>query len=162
MMKENRNVLEQIVYDITGEKPTFEQLVEKAGPVVNDYRGDLLKHDRREIEEFPQRKFLHFARESGTMMVTLGDQADYPAKGIRVPYLFGHADREQILRDKRSSVKYALDHEGYSKAINYFNGSRVVKVSAEKAWSLVNNYVDGILAGWNKRNNYRYDGGSHV
>ena len=87
--------------------------------------------------------------------------SEYPEDGKKVPYLFGMADRWQILSQKVEFAKYFTEHEGVL-AVHYFNGFELLQTNAEKAVEIAENYKNGIVAFWNKEREDRYNSISYV
>lgn len=79
---------------------TYDLLVSKCLPFMWHYQNDLLEIDQRLIASHPGVPFFHWTRDCGTHIAFMHepDWTGWPAKGVKVPYLFGHADREHILR----------------------------------------------------------------
>jgi len=91
----------------------YEQLAAQVRPVLTHYRDDLEKWDREAIEEkHVGVPFLHWACSSSTHIVLLIAADSYPPAGQYVPYLFGTADREHILKQAMEYAKYFLRPEG--------------------------------------------------
>jgi hypothetical protein len=81
-------------------------LVDLAGSHIKSYRGDLLVHDKTEIERNPGIPFLHWTRESGTHLAMLRPSHKLPAAGEIVPILFGKGDREVIVENVVGMAEY--------------------------------------------------------
>jgi len=133
-------------------KSTYLQVKEKALPIIKHYQDDLLKHDRVSITKNGQQDtpspFLHFTGDTGTNMIFFIALVDYPAKNERVPYLFGMADRHQILDEKVSIVRHMPNvHRG--DLVLYFDGAHPVKtVTQARAEELVSAHRQKILKTW--------------
>jgi len=132
----------------------FEELKEKTLPVIKAYHDDLLKHDKRLLEQFPESRFLHFAGEHGTHIVFITKHTEYPPKGKLVRYIFDFADRYKILMDKRPLVGSILKNPMWTSKIHFFDGHRLRRVDAVKAREIMQDYERHILAIWNEENRH--------
>ena len=122
------------------EKSLYEQLVKKSLPFLESYKNDLLKWDKKEIENnYPERPFIHFTGSTGTTILTLYFLEDYPKKDERVPYLFGTADRWHILKGIKETLD-ALPGCNRMDLILYFNGKTLTQIDYKKAKVIVNEY----------------------
>ena len=130
---------------------TYERLYALASPVLKSYRDDLEKHDREAIEENPSVPFLHWTRESGTYISFLPPADTYPAKDVYVPYVFGTAEREHLLREKVSMAEFCVNPcYSNAKLVLYFDGLHFQKITAEKAVEISKEYRKHIQAEWSK------------
>jgi len=84
------------------------------------YEGDI-EIDRETIAKYPGCEFLLYARDWGTHLLMLPGLIDLPSRGEQVPYLFGTADREKIIRDKLNSARYfvKMDNEHHFDIYHY-------------------------------------------
>lgn len=82
-----------------------------------------------------------FLRNYGTHAILLEPIENYPAKGERVPYLFGTADRGHLLRSKREILAHCIK-EKHTDHIVYFNGSMLEIVSLNKAIEILSAYEE--------------------
>ena len=128
----------------------YRELGRRVSPFLKHYRTDL-KHDKAWILENPGVPFLHWTGESSTHIVSLdaSDSERWPASGVVVPYLFGRADREHILDQKREATK-ALNEKFNIRVIYHWNGHNLQEVNASRAFRIVDEYVSGVHALWNK------------
>ena len=79
----------------------YNQIEKLALPFIEAFHDDLFKHDKNCIESHNiDTPFLHFTGSTGTHIVMMEPYEEYPGKNIRVPYIFGSADRWQILDGK--------------------------------------------------------------
>lgn len=126
-----------------------DQLIELSKPLIKHYHDDLLVHDMTWIKANPGVKFLHFTRECGTDLVGLypHDHLKWPMAGEIVPYLFGMANREQILQRVSEVVKYRATY-GLNKLTLYCNGSNVVEIRIGQAIELAQAHQQLILSHW--------------
>ena len=116
------------------------KLVEKALPFIESYQDDLLKHDKKQLEDYPDRKFLHFTGSTGTTIITLYFKEDYPNKGVRVPYLFGSADRHHILKGISETLK-CLPGCNRMALILYYDGTTLKPITYEQAKEIISDYT---------------------
>lgn len=132
---------------------TFDQLVEFSLPHIKHYVEDLMAHDRNWIAGNPGIKFLHFTRECGTDLVALypANHVAWPAKGEVVPYLFGFADREHILKQTVEIVKYRATY-GMNRLTLYCNGASIVEIRPSQAIELAQANQALVLSHWNGGN----------
>ena len=138
---------------------TYTKLEALSGPHVKSYRNDLLVHDKNMIKAYPGLPFIHFSRENGTHLYFLRTPDLFPAKGERVKYLFGTADREHILNTERDAIVYIMKETSavYSSTVHYFDGNSIRKVSKEKALALYDANASKIRALWNHEDVRRWN-----
>ena len=136
----------------------FEQLKELVLPHLEAFENDLLVHDKTTIESRPGCRFLHWTRATGTELAMLPDADDecFPPAGQRVPFLFGTADREHILRtpailawthNKPNGVQPLL--------VLYFNGKTLLTIDAKKAQRIAEQYQATVQNTWNREKRER-------
>jgi hypothetical protein len=125
----------------------YEQVREKAMPLIEVYHDDLIKHDKRDLENSPGVPFLHFTGDTGTYLFLMIPAEDYPAKGVTVPYLFGKADRNHILRQYPKTVEH-MKRVNRQDLILYFNGKRLIEINQERAESIARKYEKRIWLDW--------------
>ena len=119
-------------------------------PLMTSYQSDL-EHDRAAVEKHQGTPFLHFTRETGTHIVILHPADAYPAPGEHVPYLFGTADRQHLLKEVPSLVDhFASEYNPAAKLILFFDGSIIYPVSLEQAQSIAAEYVERIRREWHR------------
>ncbi len=135
------------------DKPTdtYESLKPLSLPLLEAYHDDLQKHDRRWLAENPGVPFLHFTRDWGTHIIPLfpANHPSWPARGKRVPYLFGHADREHIL-DQAAAVLGGIQ-DSYSADIRltlYFDGKALRTITPDRADRIVRDYTNRVRHAW--------------
>lgn len=139
-----------------GEPPqVYQQIVSLCLPLIEAYENDLLLHDRRMIVQHPEWPFLHWTRDTGTHMVQMppADSDVWPAKGEVVPFLFGRADREHIL--KSTTVLAGSIHRDQlvpgnkrQRAVYYFDGKRLRSVTPAEAYQVAQEYVRKVQREW--------------
>lgn len=127
---------------------TYEQLRQRVDPLLKHYRDDLLVHDKAAIEGHDGVPFLHWTHDTGTTIVFLMPKESYPAAGVYVPYLFGQADREHMLREVVTMAKFHVKSDSYRYTCHYFTGKTMRVVSIEEAVKIAEQYVRPILNGW--------------
>lgn len=116
-------------------------------PLITAYHRDLLMHDRRFIRAHPQTPFLHVTREYGTYLDMLHPASHYPPQGKEVRYLFGYANRQQILDQVGSGVNYASKHHPDA-VIHYFDGKTLRRITYAQAAPIVEAYQKAIRREW--------------
>jgi len=132
---------------------TYTELRDNVQGFITNYKTDLTKIDRMFINKNPNQKMIHITRDSGTHLIEMVKASEYPDNGERVKYLFGTANREQILKDNINYIKSVFRAFGEKsiKAINYFNGVKWVKVTRGKAQTILDAYGKDIRIQWNTR-----------
>lgn len=127
--------------------PAYAALYAATTDTIKDFRNDLEKIDAEAIDRYPGRPFIHFARESGTDLITLLAQEDYPAIGETVPYLFGRVDRLALCRKHLEYVKAVRKTYGGETGArwHHWDGDRLRAIDADKAEELVRIYVERTL-----------------
>jgi hypothetical protein len=130
----------------------YDQLHALTAEYIKHYRGDLVVHDKRDIEANPGISFLHWTRESGTHIQFLwpADHQSWPAKGLLIPYLFGKATREHILDQVNAVADYWRNHG--SIATHYYDGRELQAVTPERACQVAERHVRDVGSEWNHRN----------
>ena len=126
----------------------YKQLETVVLPKMTDYQTDLIKHDKEWIKANPGVPFLHYSSNTGTHIIPFTKRDDYPAKGVKVPYLFGEADREHMLKEKVEIAKYFNKERYYAKWVHYFNGKELLEISHGFAIELATAYTIGVKNGW--------------
>ena len=131
----------------------YGELVAKCDQLVEAYRDDLLVHDREVLIQAAGTPYLHWSRETGTDLEVLWphDSEAFPAPGVTVPYLFGTADRDKILRDKQ----VAADHNHSPMSIPcrlclYFNGRTLREITTERVVEIVRDYIKSVRYQWDQ------------
>jgi hypothetical protein len=114
-------------------------------PRIESYHRDLLVHDRREIRRKPACPFLHLTRQYGTYLTMLIPSTDYPPQGMEVPYLFGHADRWHILKERAGCMEYGKKHHPNA-LLHYFDGKTLRTITYDQASEIVRQYTARITA----------------
>lgn len=135
---------------LTIQETIFEQLHAKTKNFVKHYATDS-QHDKKSIEENPKARFVHIARSTGTSLSLFRtDLTQFPKKNEMVPYLFGTAGRERILKDSVFEIEYYSQNNGNDELykIHYFDGKKLIKIDFKKAVQLKNEYVNNVLQIW--------------
>jgi hypothetical protein len=131
-------------------KSIYERLEEKVLPLVEDWKADLTEHDRQTIENFPGTPFLHFTGKTGTYLVLLLPEERYPKKGELIPYLFGRADREYLLKEVAIVVE-AMRRTNRQLLIIYCDGKDLLlKITQKDAEGIVSIYTEAIQEKWKR------------
>lgn len=122
------------------ELPTvYEQLVKLCEGTLKDYRNDLLVHDKDWLSKHPNVDFIHICRASGTHIVDMPNKSEYPEKGIKIPYLFGVADRNHLVAQKLECTK-TLAKLYPNATYRLIRDNRIKVITSQEAISIVNNY----------------------
>jgi len=127
----------------------YYELVEKCRPFILAFEDDLLKHDKKCLRDYPPYPYIHITRECGTWMFPLlpYDAAAFPEKGDRVPYLFGTADREHILKQAVECLTGNTIAET-ALLVNYFDGKELKTVSLWTAINIAKRHRDAVIRKW--------------
>lgn len=125
----------------------YRQLRKLAGPLVQRYRGDLLRHDRKALFDRPTGEFIHWTRLSGTHLVELLPADSYPPAGTQVPYLFGFMDRKGLLDSVYQQAQYFADNPEVRLVLHRINGVWW-EISSHEAVQLVQRYQQRVEAEW--------------
>ncbi len=127
----------------------YYELVEKCRPFILAFEDDLLKHDKKVLEEYPPHPYIHIARECGTWLFPLppADSPYFPEKGERVPYLFGTADREHILKQATECLTGNTIAET-ALLVNHFDGKELRTVSLWTAINIAKRHKEYVLNQW--------------
>ena len=93
--------------------------------------------------------FISAARETGTDLWPLfpADHSNFPARGERVPYLFGTADREHIARGTASGVQHSVKS---NRVLHYWNGRTLRRIDGARATAIASAWLAGVLAAWKR------------
>lgn len=118
----------------------YEQLEAACLPLIRDYQTDLTKHDREAIESNPGIPFLHWTKDSGTWMVHLWPLEKLPAKGERVPYLFGTATREHVVNEIKTIAELMCKERGRIQCCYRFDGQRLLWLTVGEAADAARSY----------------------
>lgn len=137
-------------------KTIYEQVQEKALPLIKAYQDDLIKHDKNALENYPEMPFLHFTGDTGTCLVFLPPASGYPKAGEKIPCLFGTAERFHILRDKERIVE-CMKTTNRQDLILYFDGEKLIETTQEKAEAIAWKYQERILLEWEKLDRRQYE-----
>lgn len=126
----------------------YPELEKRSLPLIEAYQNDLIVHDRKMIEDNPGVPFLHWTKANGcgTWMVLMLPSDALPARDVRVPYLFGTADRRHIARGV-PIIADILKKEA-NKLVLYWNGKALITITGERAHTIANDYYFGLLRQW--------------
>lgn len=129
--------------------PVYFELRRRTLPIVEHYRGDLVKHDRRAIRRNPGTPFIHAAGNCGTFLLMLTPADKYPAPGEQVPYLFHKATREHILGEYSGMIDCYITNG--RPVMHYFDGrGNLRKITHDRARQIVREYQARIRAEWKR------------
>jgi hypothetical protein len=133
------------------------ELVAAVDSLVTSYRDDLLIHDRNFIRKNPGVPFLHHARTCGTWLTPLrpADDAAWPAAGVEVPYLFGHATREHIAL-QLDSAAVVSQRSGTCLAVHHFDGKKLRRITVEQSVEIAHTHTRSLLATWKRDGRHSY------
>jgi hypothetical protein len=130
---------------------SYAQLHQLVSPFLKSYRDDLEKHDKAAIEAHPGCPYLHYTRESGTHILFLIPANEYPKEGDYVPYLFGMAGRDHILRQVVVMAEYWLNPCEVRPLLTlWFDGNKFHTITAEKALEIARSYWMRIDSEWRR------------
>lgn len=119
-------------------------------PHLHYFKDDLLVHDRKAIEDHPGCPFLHWSCDSNTHILFLVPQEEYPRKDVWIPYLFGQADRNHLLKQVTEMAEYFTrpncDPGRY--AVHRYTGKRLVKIDSKQAVEIAQDYCRAIRHEW--------------
>jgi len=124
----------------------YAQVKKLADPIIKYYRDDLVKHDRNSLRNY-KGEFIHITKETGTHLFRLIPYDEYPKAGEKVPYLFGTADRDHIL--KGCDISHIISPYGLEvRLVLWGRKGNVTIVTPEKAGVIVNEYIRKGLSLW--------------
>jgi hypothetical protein len=129
----------------------YDAILPAADPAVKCFREDLLKYDLEIIAGLPAVvSFIHYAGECGTHIIVLwpADSDNYPAPGVRVPYLFGHADRWHILRQRIALAEALYQYRQSKPVVQYWDGWKLRSITHADAVRLASEHVARIAKTW--------------
>lgn len=128
---------------------TYKHIESKSLPLMTDYQRDLTYHDKKIIDGNPGIPFIHITKNMGTNLVLMppADHQSWPEKGESVPYLFSHADREHILKQKQEVLPAFMRWDTVD-IIQYFDGKRVREITEDETHVIVRDYINNILNIW--------------
>jgi len=130
----------------------YQDLHSRSMKHITHYHQDLNKWDYLAIADNPDRPFLHFTRPTGTTIICFYEAEWYPVG--QVPYLFGHADKNKILRDKMLTLEYVWKNYDTKEAL-YFDGNKFKKVDKGQSVEILENYTRSIKSQWRREKNER-------
>ena len=126
---------------------TYQELLRRSMPLLEAYHKDLNVWDYQEIWKNPGCPFIHVTRKYGTHIYFHISASEYPEKDILVPFLFGKADRNHILKSSLDSLRHVLENMNWLK-IFYFDGSDFQEISVTMAIELQEEYIKTIYQQW--------------
>ena len=124
----------------------YNKIKKNSLPLMTDYEGDLVEHDYNNIINSEKCSFLHFTRKMGTYLIKLST-VDYPAENRTIPYLFGTADRNHLLKQIITMVDY---HKTNCVMVQYYNhnADTVDIISIDDALSIAQAYTRLVINRW--------------
>ena len=123
-------------------KTVFEELKSKTEKHVKNFISDF-EIDKKIIEKNKGVKFIHIAREHGTALTLLHTKKDYPEQGEKVKYLFGKANRKEILKGQLIAFNHYLSNS--PKAIYFFNGKALKQCTNKAAEQIFKDYYNNMI-----------------
>ena len=127
----------------------YPELRRKVRKLIQAFHCDLDKYDRDILKAIDPTPYLHFTRELGTHLIVLRSASDYPKAGEQIPYLFGTADREHILRSGMSIFE-CIDRERNTLAVHHFDGAKLHEIDMDKAKRVLQDYMDDVRRQWQR------------
>ncbi len=127
----------------------FWDLRSAALPFIKDYKSDLIKHDRRAIRRDPTTPFLHVTRDFGSYITMLHPPSKYPEKAKEIPYLFGTATREHILREIGGFMNYCKNTHPDA-MVHHFDGKNLHRITYDQGFDILARYTIHIQATWSR------------
>lgn len=137
---------ESVDADLTAES-IWHQLYSECLDRIKAYQNDLLEHDKNWVLGHPKVPFFHATRQLGTHMIPLAPLSEYPPRGQWVPYLFGTADRVQILRGTKDVLLATLKFEQRLHWL-HFDGSRLWPSEPQEAQRVIERYIALVERVW--------------
>ncbi|MCC6880924.1 MAG: hypothetical protein IT576_02125 [Verrucomicrobiales bacterium] len=122
-----------------------------AKPKMEGYFVDLAT-DEKVIRLSPGIPFIHFTRKFGTWMSLMhpADHKIWPPKGIKIPYIFGEADRSHILRAIVDCARYSQKN-GPTLLALYFDGETLSQITTARAVEIADEHVKSVERIWSKQ-----------
>lgn len=133
-------------------KQLYVELYDKVDKVITSYRRDLEKHDREAIRKMmasdtaADESILHYSRSTGSHVIALVHPSYYPADGEYIKYLFGSANREQLLRANMEIHVASLRNCEKIHLISPISG--VEELTAEQARSVIKIHESVVRRAW--------------
>ena len=126
-------------------KTIFKQLYKATVKEVEHYKTDF-SHDQKSIKENPGKQFLHITRKTGTHLAMFFNSEDYPKAGERVKYLFGTANREELLQGNFETLQYYIKNDPIS--AHYYNGQKLKRIKIDEAAGIYEMYLKAMKNTW--------------
>ena len=124
-------------------------VIDRSKNVVKNYKSDL-EHDRKWIQENPNKPFLHKAYENGSHMIFLVSPDEYPAAGEYVPYLFGKSERNHIVEQVAIMAECltGMTHRYKDEQYHHFDGKTLHRVTPERFVEIARQHVATTKKAW--------------
>lgn len=119
-------------------------------PIVTDYRTDIM-HDAAAMQHYDRRPAVISLRPSGTFFGAMPahDDPEFPPAGQTVPYLFGFADREHVL--KQTSAVIAGPRENWTYVHLHAEPYRAARiVTRAAALDIITQYQNATRQAWTR------------
>lgn len=105
-------------------------LFKAVDPFLTDYKNDLLVHDKKAIEEYPNSCFLHATRPSGTFIQILYRLED-----------FSDLDDKWAILDSILKMSAYIAKQGEFALRYYWNGHQLRKIDHYEASQIASDHV---------------------
>jgi hypothetical protein len=138
--------------ETTRESAIYAQIAAAASPHIQAYHADLTEHDQAMLAANPTIPFLHWTRAHGTCLQFLfpAEHDSWPAEGVQIPYLFGHAGRVHISNQTIEIARYWVAQEAI-KLVQWFDGKTIKVITVERACQVAENYVRQLHIAWARK-----------
>ena len=125
----------------------FKKLVIKSLPLMTNYIKDLLTHDKEQLDKLDNSiPFIHFTRKMGTGLIILSSD-NWPARGETIPYIFGTADRNHLLREVKNTANH---YKSNCVLIQFYDGNKLHVMSHDEIMCLVDTFQHETISKWSK------------
>jgi hypothetical protein len=123
-------------------------------PHIKAFHNDLLVHDKKLIADNPGVPFLHWTRDSGTDILFLPELDAYPARGVRVPYLFGTADRNHLVKSAKVICEYRTrQYATPQNVVLHYTGKTIKVIGVQRAAEIGRDYYNRLMSEIDRQEN---------
>lgn len=126
----------------------YQRIHTRSYPLIRSFHIDLEKHDRATITENNarlQREFIHITYPQGTRLAILSHRDDFPAEGVRVPFLFGEADWSRLALLNIHMLPYYISKENLLWLHCQPAIDRITEITPQQCEQLIRKNYDDIL-----------------